>query len=187
MPTPHRVKDSVKKATEGFADAVPSPMAVAPTIKKATNTSPNKPTVTTKSPETPSTVQSPAEKVQQAKKASNNLVQSALLSSLEASYTALQAERDALQTQLSSTSATVDSLKLENASLKSANEESSKSIEARGKSWRGELEAERNRRNELEKKLKWSEERVDRLEGEGESLREEIRYVVWFLLGAGFV
>ena len=174
MPTPHRVKESVKKATEGFADAVPSPMAVAPT-KKADIISPSKQTVMTKPSGASSTVQSPVEKVQQAKNASNNLIQSALLSSLEASYTALQAERDALQTQLSSTSATVDRLKLENTSLKSVSEENSKSIEARGKSWRGELEGERNRRNELEKKLKWSEERVDRLEGEGESLRGEIR------------
>lgn len=43
---------------------------------------------------------------------------------------------------------------------------------------REECAQERNRREEMEKKLKFSEERVDRLEGEGDSLRGEIRLVL---------
>lgn len=106
------------------------------------------------------------------------MIESALLSSLEGSYVQLQSERDALQTQLSSTLATVDSLKLENTSLKSSVEEASRSVEVQGKKWRGEVDSERSRREEMEKKLKCCEERCLRLEGEGDSLRGEIRCVV---------
>ena len=186
MPTAQKANESPKKATngeesprraasvhlEGFADAIPSPMAVDP--KGSPTATPATDSVSLSK----RTDESPSNKILQARNASNDMIQSALLSSLEASYTALQSERDALQTQMSSTLATVDALKLENAALKSAAEDHTKSIEARGKQWRGEVEIERNKTMEMEKKLKCSEERVDRLEVEGETLRGEIRLVI---------
>ena len=55
-------------------------------------------------------------------------------------------------------------------------------LEGRAKSFRLELEGERKKSEGLEKKLKWCEERGVRLEGEGESLRGEIRCVLLCLL-----
>lgn len=88
---------------------------------------------------------------------------------------ALQSERDALATQLSTAQCTVDKLRLEKEELITSNEESRALQEAQGKRWRGEVEMERNGREEMEKKLKYCEERCVRLEVEGDSLRGEIR------------
>jgi hypothetical protein len=192
MPTARQVDESAKEASsnnndnnsqrgasvhlEGFADAVPSPMAVAPKVATATAI----PAAAQQPPSKPS--QSPSQKVEAARKASNSLLQSALLSSLESSYTSLQSERDALQCQLSEALSAANAVKLENASLKSAHEESTKSMEERGKRWRGEVSSEREKREEAEKKLRWCEERCLRLEGEGDSLRGEIRCVLAHLV-----
>lgn len=193
MPTARQIDESAKEANsnnndnksqrgasvhlEGFADAVPSPMAVAPKAATATTAIP---AAAQQPPSKPS--QSPSQKVEAARKASNSLLQSALLSSLESSYTALQSERDALQCQLSEAVSAANAVRLENASLKSAQEESTKSMEERGKRWRGEVSSEREKREEAEKKLRWCEERCLRLEGEGDSLRGEIRCVLAYLV-----
>lgn len=193
MPTAHQVTESANKADsnnnennnnepsppprgssvhlEGFADAIPSPMAVAP--KASTNTA----STQQPSSQSPSQKTSPSQKVAAAREASNSLIQNALLSSLESSYITLQSERDSLQSQLTEALNVVSSLKLENASLKSSHDTNLKSIEDQGRKWRGELSAERERREEMEKKLRWCEERCVRLEGEGDSLRGEIRWV----------
>ena len=52
-----------------------------------------------------------------------------------------------------------------------------KLLEGRVRGFRLELEGERSKCVGLEKKLKWCEERGSRLEGEGDSLRGEIRCV----------
>lgn len=80
-----------------------------------------------------------------------------------------------MQSRLSAALATVDSLTLENATLKSSKDETAELLQNQGKKWRSEVENERELRGEMEKKLRWSEERMDRLEAEGESLRGEIR------------
>jgi nucleoprotein TPR len=190
MPTPHKVETTQKAPQtpgksasvhlEGFADAAPSPMTASTKPLETTTTTAAAPSASHKKSRAKSATgannaESP---VQKAREASNSLIQSALLSTLETSYTQLQQERDTIQTQLSTSLSTISSLKLENNVLKSAQEESSKSVEETMKRLREECAQERNRREEMEKKLKFSEERVDRLEGEGDSLRGEIRLVL---------
>lgn len=184
MPTAHKVTDANKPSNtddtsrqtapsvhlEGFADAIPTPMVTA-APKPSSPTTPASPPPAAVAPSVPS----PSQQVEKARHASSQFLQSALLSTLEASYTAIQSERDALQSRLSAALATVDSLTLENATLKSSKDETAELLQNQGKKWRSEVENERELRGEMEKKLRWSEERMDRLEAEGESLRGEIR------------
>lgn len=160
---------------DGFADAAPSPMAASGT---KTTISPKVTAVTTEAvrpPNKPSPSPAYESPLQKARNASSHLIQSALLSTLEASYAQLQHERDSLQTQLSESLSTVGALKLENAAFKNEAELNARSLEEGAKRWKEELEKERAKREDMEIKVRWSEERVDRLEAEGERLRGEIR------------
>ena len=76
-------------------------------------------------------------------------------------------------------------MKLENAAFKNEAELNAKSLEEGAKRWKEEVEKEGAKREEMENKLRWSDERVDRLEAEGERLRGEIRFVLSCLWGGG--
>ncbi len=101
----------------------------------------------------------------------------ALLSTLESKHTALQKERDDLLSQLSARDGLISKQASQSIKLVSKVDELKSELHSRDEAQSkllSVIQSEKNTRGEIERKLRYSQERVDRIEQESDSLRKEI-------------
>ena len=101
----------------------------------------------------------------------------ALLSTLESKYTSLQKERDDLLSQLSTRDGQVSKHVAEYSKLSSEVDQLKSQLKANEESqsqFQSDIQSEKNSKGEMERKLQFSQERIDRIEQESDNLRMEI-------------